>query len=262
MRKQERLLELGAMTEMYRQGASLAEVAERFEITRQAVYARLKPTGVLRSKTEAKALIRERETARGMKKEPAIRAALEGGETSTDVANRLGVLPSVTRSIYDTFEPLEKREIRYKGSESVYTDDELLGCLMMVGDVHACTPGVTMYSRYREAWPELALPHAMTIVKRFGLWSEACTLAGLTPNSRPAPGTGLSTYTRADMDEALRLAGKCVNGLPSISDYKDFIEANSWKHPHRAGSRLPSPGTIMKEYDGWLNALKANFSVE
>lgn len=253
------------MNEMYRQGASLAEVAERFKITRQAVYARLKPTGVLRSKIEAKALIRERETARGMEKEPAIRVALQDGETSTAVASRLGILPSVTRTVYNTFEPLAKREIRYKGSESVYSDDELLASLILVSEALGCTPGVTTYSRYREKWPELALPHAMTLVKRFGVWSGACNLAGLTPNNRPAPGTGVSTYTRAQIDEALKACGQMCNGLPSIRDYRDYRDlllVNSWKHP-RTKQPLPSPGTIMREYDGsWISALKANFSFE
>jgi hypothetical protein len=263
--RQERLIELGAMIEMYEAGSSLTEVGQHFGVTRQAVYARLKKAGVVRNKKEAKAVIRERETARAMGMQEVIRSALRGGDTPTAVAAKLEVLPSAVRDIYNTFTPLDKKEIRYKGSETAYSDEELLESLRLVAEVFGGTPGVTAYSKYRAAWPELALPHAMTIVKRFddsssdrGGWSLACEAAGLTPNSRPAEGTGEATYDREDMDDALKLVHQCVGFPPSIGDYRDFMLANSWKDPH-TNRPLPSPGTIMREYDGWINALRANF---
>jgi predicted DNA-binding protein YlxM (UPF0122 family) len=238
---------------------SLAEVGDRFGVSRQAIYSRLVDFGVpIRSKREAKGIVREREISATLATHGAlITEALLDGQRVADVATDLDVLPAAVQRVYSGLDPVTKRGLRYKGSRRAYTDEELLGCVQTVADIHECTPGVTTYNNYRKAFPEMGLPHSMTIVKRFDTWSKAVTEAGLTPNRRPPKGTGEIDYTDKQIGKALHRAAKHLAGPPSIADYKAAKEMAE----NDPANKLvwPAAGTIITRYDGWIEALRTHF---
>lgn len=237
---------------------SLAEVGRKFDVSRQAIYAVLTDAGVpIRSKSEAKSVAREREIASDLDtKGEDIRCALLDGQSVSAVSNTLDVSPSSVQRVYSGIDAITRRSLRYKGSSKTWTDAELIEFVQTVADVHECTPGVTLYSKYRSTWPELGLPHSMTIVKRFDGWSNACVEAGLTPNSRPPKGTGVSNYTDEQIGKALQRSARHLDAPPSIADYRN-AKMTAESDPSNK-LEWPAAGTIITRYKGWTKALKVH----
>src|SRR5258707_6178162 len=96
-------IHLGEIIRLYtEEELSLAEVGRRFGVSRQAIYVVLTDACIpLRSKREAKGVIRERDISAALEaKSEAIRAALIAGRSISAVADDLGVIPAAVQRVY------------------------------------------------------------------------------------------------------------------------------------------------------------------
>lgn len=222
------------------QSKSLAEIGERFSISRQAVQQRLDRAGVPRRDSAGTSRLRYDEWA--TKKERAIERALRRTRDHRELARILDVpLAWVRRYLEARF---GTAIIRVQHHPTSYSDDELLSALRsaaehMNGDVLTAP----LYDERRdETWPTSA-----TLISRFGNWGKACRAAGvkhLRPHRVYEP-----TWTRDDVLDAVRLylsVCKAHEEQPMALDYD-----GRW----RKSAGGPSIGTIRKHFGSWREAV-------
>ncbi len=203
-------------------GLSFAEIGAQIGFSRQAIYNRFQKEGVPIRDKKASARLRadqSAEKAEGVK--DSILMALEAGHSPRDVAGDLGLPIQTIKGIFATLPELTRRKLSYKGSDSVYTDDELLASLKYVAGKLGRVPGVTAYGKFRkENASERALPHAMTLVKRYTYWSAACQAAGFVATAQPN-GLGSQNYDESQVAHAIRRVANALGHPPSIGEYQE-----------------------------------------
>lgn len=233
-------------------GLSFAEIGARIGFSRQAIYNRFQKEGVpIRDKKASARLRSDQYAAKAEEFRGAILAYYDEGLTTREIAERT-ILPIQTiKEIFASLPELTRRKLSYRGSDSVYTDDELIASLKYVAGKLGRVPGVTAYGKFRKEHPDRyasgqpvgSLPHAMTLVKRYTYWSAACQAAGFVATAQP---NGLSSqnYDESQVTQAICRVTDKLGHAPSIGEYQEQCAPSE-----------PSANTIIKRHDGWVAAL-------
>jgi hypothetical protein len=168
------------MYEMHMDGATLGEVARRFELPQERVRRLLHDCGLpTRSFAETRAAKRD-QLAREMSDEICSFYAREKSVTS--VVRQLGLPREVVSAVVEeSFSP-EQRQPPRRGAPKRYSDAELIGCLQSAryaGRGFLTSRNYDEYAPGRHFADGRPWPTHQGINNRFGSWREALQAAGL-----------------------------------------------------------------------------------
>jgi hypothetical protein len=239
------------------EGLSFADIGATIGFSRQAIYNRFQKEGVpIRDKKASARLRTQQYETSAEENRDIIVMALEAGKSAREIAEDLELPIQTIKGIFATLPELTRRKLSYKGSDAVYSDDDLVACLKYVAGKLGRVPGVTAYGKFRKdnltevVVNQQPLPHAMTLVKRFDTWSAACKKAGFIATAQPN-GLGAQTFDEADVASAIRRVTDKLGHAPSIGEYQENCAVSE-----------PSANTIIKRFGGWILALDAILCLE
>lgn len=246
MRKKKGQERVARMYALYNEGATLQEVGERFDLTRERVRQLFREHDLpVRSVAEAMALRRALE-AQNLTR--AIREAFAETHDIAKVAARCGVPRSLAREVIEEeFEPREWR--KQKAAHKKYSDEELLDFLRRAS---AAIGGVMSggaydkFARAKKTKDGRPWPTKQTAMLRFGSWREALIEAGL-PTNPSSPIAGQILFDQGQCVDALRAAARHFGRPPTVSEYDEFAR--------QSNGALPSAATVRNRLGKWYEAL-------
>jgi hypothetical protein len=232
----------------YQAGATLREVADRWDIDIRTVRRAFQAAGLLtRSAAQSRHLTASRRQA----------------QFSEEVLRRFAELRNVERTakVLSVSPLVVRRRLKREGLgglaisliERRLTRGPRWDAKQILELLHDAVAGrqtltTMVFDQIVLSRPDLGWPRAVTVIRRFGSWEEALRAAGLatalSPLSRP-----VSVYSRADCVEALRAAVKALGRVSSEREYAAFAA--------RAPGKTPSLGTIVLRLGSWRSALLA-----
>lgn len=143
---------------------------------------------------------------------------------------------------------------RLNEKENLYSDNDMLQSIQ-VAHKSLGLPSQKISRDQYEVWRSTngEAPAAVSIIRRFNLWSEACERAGMESTKRARK----SHFSEEDYADAIRQATQHLGYLPSISEYRTI-----WKYGHEEATPLrddghPSEASIRAYFQSWQKALKA-----
>lgn len=117
----------------------------------------------------------------------------------------------------ESFESRLARAAIEARSRIIYTDEELLGLIRQCARELGRTPGVKSFNKWCAANGRGA-SRSPAIVDRFGRWSMACELAGLTPNRRASsPLFGARRFSHQDYVDAYQRIRQLAGRSPTLA---------------------------------------------
>jgi hypothetical protein len=235
------------MHAMYSDGATLAEVGRRFDLSRQRVQQIFREADLpTRSITETHTLRHERLLERSDE----VAAAYAECKDPERVARTLGVPRAFVNEIAAARFPVPRRRPRRRGpAKRKYSIEEMIVFLQEAAGSASGRLGLREYRDYAEgrqtddgrSWPSIH-----TYTARFGSWRKALIAAGL-PAGRHGPSGAKPRFSAQDCIDALREAAQIHGEPPTIASYDELARASN--------NRLPSAATITKRFGSWYDAL-------
>ncbi len=232
---------LGEMARLRGEGLTLAEIAARFDITRERVRQLLRHAG---GSTDGR-------DARRIRQLEAARAALEGllagfraGRSTAETARELGVTPAAaTRVLRESITASDRAERARNRSvnrlqASTYSREAILRALL---DVARLTEGPPTSSEYGRHARRLRLPSLPTVTTRFGSWAEAVRAAGMTPHTSPRRAYDRH-WTEERCWQALQRLVAELGEAPTAAQYEVLASADE---------DLPSLATVRNRLGRW-----------
>ena len=237
------------MHDLYAQGATLAQVGDRYGLSRERIRQLFAATGLpTRTLAETAEMNRRKARERGTE----VVAAYRKLEDIRAVAEQLGVPQSIVREIVReerARQPTRESARRRKPSRRRFSDQELLDALRAA---HAELGGVLSVGMYGTWARGRVLPDGrpwpghQVCAHRFGSWRAALMAAGLNANgASPITGTGL--FAAPDCVDAVRHVSRKLGRVPTCDEYD--------REARRSAGALPSLATIRTRCGGWLAAL-------
>jgi AraC-like DNA-binding protein len=240
------------MHALYQQGATLEEIAEEFEITRERVRQLFKAAGLkTRSTAQAGQLKREATRLCMEDRKDEIVDTFRRVKDPQLVAQELDIpITTVTTVLREHLPAYEYRSIKQKPYKKKYSDQELIGFLQTAG---AAVAGVLTVTRYNEFAKENRTadgrrwPTNQTYHHRFDSWRNALLAAGLGANPS-SPIAGMTSFDSDRCLEAVRVVAGALGKIPTVEEYDDYAGESE-------GS-LPSATTVRNRCGSWLQALR------
>lgn len=240
-----------AMYRTYEAGATLAEIGERYGVSRERVRQLFRDAGLpTRSIGEAAALKHRR--LFGANRE-AIVNGFESGKTAEIIAAEQALPLNLVREVLAE-DPRRARMMnvrsRRKRNGPRYSDDELIDCLRSASLAIGGVLTTAAYSSLAKAsaFPDgRTWPTHQTPSNRFGSWRAALERAGLESNP-PSAIAGQRIFTRGHCIDAVLEVERDVGRLPTASDYEEFAA--------KMGGALPSIATVRNRCGSWGEALR------
>jgi hypothetical protein len=239
------------MRELYNTGASLAEVAERFGLTRERVRQLFGAHHLPTRSTAETAALRRKLLMNDHRQQ--IFDLIDAGVAPRDIAERLAIPPQLVReALHD--DPSRRRLAAFrrttkKRPKQRYTSDELIECLrtasVELGGV-LTTADYTGLARTR-AFPDgRPWPTHQTPVLRFGSWRAALQRAGLEANP-PSAIAGQRLFTTELCVDAILEVERDLGYPPTAAAYERAAAASN--------GVLPSLATVRHRCGSWQEAL-------
>jgi hypothetical protein len=232
--------------ELYKAGATLAEVGERYGVSRERVRQIFRDHGFrVRSIAETRALQRDRQIAEHA---ASICECFREHRDIGEVAKRLNLPEGLVKEVIKTrFSKAQRR--KPKATSKRYSDEELIGFLQetsrALGGV-LTVKGYNDYARGRQTADGRPWPTNQTHGLRFGSWHAALTAAGLAANPS-SPIAGRTLFDDGHCIDALRAAARELGRPPTAEEYDGFARASN--------GGLPSQATVRIRLGGWYQAL-------
>jgi hypothetical protein len=239
------------MRELYDKGASLAEVAERFGLTRERVRQLFGAHHLPTRSTAQTAALRREQLMNNHRKQ--IFDLIDAGVAPRDIADRLAIPPQLVREALDD-DPSRRRLAAFqrttkKRPKPRYTSDELIECLR-TGSVELggvlTTADYSGLARTRTFPDGRPWPTHQTSVLRFGSWRAALQRAGLEANP-PSAIAGQRLFTTEHCVDAILEVERALGYPPTAAAYERAAAASN--------GVLPSLATVRHRCGGWQEAL-------
>jgi hypothetical protein len=227
---------------MYARGATLAEVASEYGVTRERVRQIFKKAGLPTiSLADRRRLVYQQRADEIVEKYRGLRDVRA-------VADALCVPMSAVDEILR--QRLPAAEFRKHGNyPKKYSDDELIAMLheasRALGGVLAKTD-FESHARDRTLPDGRPWPTAQTHMLRFGSWRNSLIAAGLTANAS-SPITGQILFDEAQCIDAIRHVARELKKVPTAAQYE--------KHARGTSGALPSMATVRNRCGRWYEAL-------
>ena len=235
------------MYEVYRRGATLAEVASEFGVSRERVRQLFTASGFkVRSVAEAAALRQERDRLRADE----IVGVFRRLRDVERVARKLDIPKStVVEVLNERLTPSERRA-GWKRQKRYYSDAELIEFVRIasseLGGVLSATE-YTAFTRGRKTADGRPWATNQTHSLRFGSWRNALQAAGLRANP-PSAITGRRLFETEHCIDAIRATSRDLGKDPTAAEYDDCAR--------KSGGALPSLATVRNRCGTWLDALR------
>jgi hypothetical protein len=239
------------MRKLYDTGASLAEVAERFDLTRERVRQLFGAHGLpTRSAAETAALRRGQLMSRHQQQ---IFDLIDAGAAPHDIAERLAIPLQLVLETLDGDQSRVRlaayRRTAKRQPKPKYTNEEILECLrtanVELGGV-LTTSEYTRFARTHKFPDGRPWPMHQTSVLRFGSWRAALQRAGLEANP-PSAIAGQRLFTREHCVDAILEVEREFGHPPTAAEYERTAAASN--------GVLPSLATVRHRCGGWQAAL-------
>jgi hypothetical protein len=230
------------IVEMWATGATLAEVGERFGLTRERVRQLVNKAEAERETTPMD-LRRAAHAARWIDFTdtygPKIRF-LAAQCTSIDQIH--GHLPDTSAA--DIAEFLREHGIRCRGDRPVkrrWSDDDVLTCLQVAFD----ELGPLTVKSYADWAREHEVPGPQTVFNRFGSWTNGMQRAGLEVTLGTA-----RTYRYEWTTQ------RCIEAVRAWLATAECPSSGEFEMARRSGAELPSLGTLRRFVGGWNQTIR------
>jgi DNA-binding CsgD family transcriptional regulator len=232
------------MFELRASGWTLAQIGERFGITRQRVDEILRDKGGPRA-AESVAARRAREAALVRQRSEEILRRWRAGLDAEEIARQLGFTFAAVKEVIDDeasgfdkaarSHALSSRTTRMK-----YSDRDLIDGLRKAAKIFGHAPSEPEYDSVAR---DLGAASVQTIIGRLGGWSQAAAAAGLQPNSATR-----ASHRKTWDDEA------CWTALESVADrLGDPPRYRVYEELALGRPDLPSGATIRKRLGRWTD---------
>ena len=227
------------------EGATLAEIGERFGLSGERVRQVLAAAGKLDSQGARETRTARRRAAAAARWEEVVDAWRSGAEASA-VASDLGLargdVDAVLRDHVQQSDRVARRRAKAVGrlgaARRRHTEAELTAAVRLAVERTGALP---TGKRYSEIAAGDGLPSMSTLENRFGSWSGALRAAGFTPARTGRPSYS-SRWTEAACLEVARRVAAERGGLPSVREYEALA---------RGRTDLPSAATLKKRFGSW-----------
>lgn len=239
--------------ERYRAGETMREIGGNYGISHQRVQQILDKRGVFVGERTTKGVTRRSQRIRARKDREitahrqAIIELVHQGLTSKEIVQRVRLSPELVRRVLDeTFSADERRTLLFKTGLERVPKAQLLEQIREAYRVLGPTMGALDYDAYAKAhgWTGGFL----TIHTRFGKWSRACALAGVSVQmKRRSRGNYKNFIDRATCLAAVREVRDLFGFIPSYAEYERYA---------RLTRRMPCGTTVRKRCGGWRNVIR------
>ena len=235
------------MYALYEAGATLQEVGEQYDITRERVRQLFGEHGLhVRSIAEAAALRRESELGRAS---DVVREFERSGD-EREVAKKLGLSATSVHAIVNANIENPRLHRKRRTPKKRYSDQELIDCLreasVALGGV-LTTGAYSEFARTRRFKDGRPWPTHQTHFHRFGSWRKALSNAGLRSN-RASAIAGQHVFEREHCIDSVRDLARTLARAPTAAEYEQYARASN--------GAAPSLATVRNRCGRWYEVLR------
>lgn len=234
------------------QGWSLAEIAARFEVSRERVRQILRAHGGPDTRDAATARQRRAERLAEARIDELLVAWRNGGDPAI-AASCLGLPAQISRSMIERFSTEVDRAARTANMADAragrtYSDADVVIAMRCAAERLGRVPSAKDYAGLAR---RTEMPSLATVLNRMGGWSSAVTAAGLRPPVAPSPRRRRRWSDEACW-EALRRVADELGQIPSVLTYERIATGRI---------DLPSAATLRNRLGRW-SSLTARLAAE
>lgn len=210
-----------AIQQAYINGDTLAQIAERHQLTRERIRQILAKSGVTR-RSMSETIDRRNQRLVSEHRDAILSVFQQRRSIQGTLAHFKGtVSPSVVRAVLNEVPANERRRLSHK--RRTHSDESMQGALRDASAAGANT--VHAYTEWRNNHPNpTSVPSVPLLIMRYGSWRNARTTAGLTTSVAGAPP---KLFTEADIADSIRrFLNACAfsGNAPSARNYDQWAK--------------------------------------